>query len=64
MRTRLGCGVIFGLAIGAWYALGSMSGGYGAALLILFCGSVCAFAAARYGDAFWTWLSRNWRWWV
>jgi hypothetical protein len=62
---RFGCGFIFGL-----FLFGSASiryffhGGELIALIALVPAIVIGLAAAKYGDSFWQWLSRNWRWWI
>jgi hypothetical protein len=39
-------------------------GGELIALIALVPAIVIGLAAAKYGDSFWQWLSRNWRWWI
>ena len=63
--VRFGCGFIFGLVMGAAsfvIALADDMSSYAIGTLVL--AIVCGVAALRYGDAFWNWLARNWRFWA
>jgi hypothetical protein len=63
--VRFGCGFIAGLAvggIGAAYAF--YDGGFPIIAISIGVALVFAFAALRFGDSFWRWLSRFSIWWV
>ena len=61
---RFGCGFVVGVVFvtGCWIAF-AVDQGYFVVALALLSGLVGGFAAMKYGDAFWEWLSRLARWW-
>jgi hypothetical protein len=63
--VRFGCGFLFGCFAALGALLTSVSGAYPVAALCVLTGVVIGYAAMRFGDRFWWWLSswlRPWWW--
>jgi hypothetical protein len=63
--VRFGCGFIAGLAVGGLgTAYAFYDSGFPIIAISIGVALVFAFAALRFGDSFWRWLSRFSIWWV
>jgi len=63
--VRFGCGFLVGFFAAVSSSVFFFSRGYYIIAGCVLTGLVCGFAAMRFGDRFWLWLSRWWpaSWW-
>jgi hypothetical protein len=63
--VRFGCGFFFGFLVAISSSVFFFSRSRSIIASCVLIGLVCGFAALRFGDAFWIWLSKWWSapWW-
>lgn len=61
VRTFFWCGFVLGAIVGLWLA-GWTWGAAETIVIVVVSAVACGIASARWGDYFWTWLSRHSGW--